>query len=456
MAKRNHRIRSVVGVLAAALLIAGCAPGAGTNPAAPSQNPDRKVETDPASMGDITLTVWDQEVRGGQDQQMKKLNAAFQQKYPNIVLKRNSQSFDDLAKTLRLALTGDDAPDVVQSNNGRDTMGAFVKAKQLISLNPYATAYGWQDRYPKSVLQYSTYSADGKIFGEGNVYGLPQVGEVVVVFYSKKKLAKLGIEKPATWADFEAALKKAKGAGELPIQLGNIDKWPALHVFGPIQGTTTPVDQIIKLGLGNAGASWVTPENKKAASTMADWSKSGYFGNGPNGKDYDAAWSDFTKGKGVFLIGGSWLAADLQKAMKDDVAFMAPPPVTAGDPPITTGGTGLPFTVTSASKHPDAAAAYINFITNDAAMQTLADTGNMPVLNTAKYAPKSGVNKDVFEAFDAVTAKGSLLPYLDYATPTMSDTIGAALQNLIAGKSGPDKFTQTLQDDYAAFVKKNQ
>ena len=33
--------------------------------------------TDIASLGDITLTVWDQEVRGGQNEQMEQLNAAF-------------------------------------------------------------------------------------------------------------------------------------------------------------------------------------------------------------------------------------------------------------------------------------------------------------------------------------------------------------------------------------------
>ena len=40
------------------------------------------VQTDVAKMGDVTLTVWDQEVRGGQDEQMKQLNQAFQTSTP--------------------------------------------------------------------------------------------------------------------------------------------------------------------------------------------------------------------------------------------------------------------------------------------------------------------------------------------------------------------------------------
>ena len=68
--------------------------------------------------GKVTLTVWDQEVRGGQDAQMKQLNAAFEAKYPNVTLKRVSRSFDDLKTTLRLALSGNEPPDVVEANHG--------------------------------------------------------------------------------------------------------------------------------------------------------------------------------------------------------------------------------------------------------------------------------------------------------------------------------------------------
>lgn len=433
-----------------ALTLTGCTPGSGA-PTAPTLDPDRTIETDVSRMGDLTLTVWDQEVRGGQDEQMKQLNKAFETTYPNITIKRQSQSFDDLGKTLRLALSGDDAPDVVQANNARNSMGAFVEAGHLIPLDAWADEYGWAERYPESILKYSQYSEDGTIFGSGSVYGLPQVGEIVGVFYSKKKLADLGIALPEDWAGFEAALASVKGAGETPLLLGNIEKWPAGHVFGPIQGATVPSDDIEKLGFGNAGASWETPENEAAAETLASWAKDGYFNEGVNGTDYDAAWQKLTTGEGAFLMGGSWLAADLQDAMGDDVGFFVPA-ASAGTGANTTGGTGLPFTVTSATKNPDLAAAYIDFITSDEAMAILAETGNLPVVNTQQYAPESGVLHDIYTAFGSVSSDGVLLPYLDYATPTMGDTLGESLQGLIDGRLSPAEFTEAMEADYAQFT----
>ncbi|MBC7591534.1 MAG: extracellular solute-binding protein [Salinibacterium sp.] len=451
--KRHTRLTSVaIGGAVLILGLAACAPGTGQGGgAAPS---DTEISTDISGVGDVTLTVWDQEVRGGQNEQIEKLNAAFEEKYPNVTIDRVSQAFDDLNTTLRLALTDRDAPDVVQANNGRNTMGAFVKAGQLRPLDDYAEAYGWTDRYSESILQYSTYSDDAAVFGDGDLYGLPQVGEVVGIFYSKSKLDGLGLEVPADWTAFTEALTVAKAAGEIPIQLGNIEQWPAVHVFGPLQGEYLDSKAITDLGLGNAGASWTADGNVEAASTLQGWVDNGYFNSGANGTDYDAAWQALAAGDGVFLIGGSWLAADLAGGMGDDLGFFVP--ATNDGSLATTGGTGLPFTITSAAENTDVAAAYIDFITSDSAMEIIAETGNLPVNRTAELAPTSGVLADVFATFGEVTQNGALLPYLDYATPTFGETLGQSLQDLIDGRVTPKEFSAALEVDYAEFVKSNE
>lgn len=453
----NRTRTTLVALLTGAgLALSACAPGGGSDDSsddASSPTPGA-VKTDAASLGDVTLTVWDQEVRGGQEKQMSTLNAEFQKKYPNITIKRVSRSFDDLVKTLRLALTGADAPDVVQANNTRSQMGEFVKAGQLVNLDPYATAYGWDKRYPQSVRNVASYSPDGKTFGSGSLFGMPQVGEVVGIFYNDAKLKTLGINPPKTWADFDAALATAKSKGEVPLVLGNLEKWPAGHVFGVVQGRFTKAEDIRKLGFGQPGGNWVTPENTKAAQTLVDWVDKGYFNSGFNGQDYDPAWQGFTKGQGLFLIAGSWLQADLSSAMKTDVKFMLPPAPEAGGTPVTTGGSGLPFAITEKAKNKDAAAAYIDFITSPEAMKVLADNGNLPVVETAEQKAPDALGTDVFTAFGTVSKDDGLVPYLDWATPTMGDTLGATLQDLLAKKATPEKALETLQKDYGDFTAK--
>lgn len=453
MRSRPTTLLAAAGLIGAVALSA-CTPGSNSD-SGKSSAPTGQVSTDPSKMGDVTLTVWDQEIRGGQKAQITELNKEFQAKYPNIKLDRVSRSTDDLNTTLKLALSGNTPPDVFQANNGRPQMGSFVKAGQLVPLDRYADAYGWKDRYPESVRQYSSYSPDGKTFGQGSLYGLPQVGEVVGIYYNAKKLAAAGVQPPKTWAEFETALATVKAKGEVPMMFGNLDKWPAIHVFGTVQGRTTPADAVTQLAFGRKGASWTTPENTKAAQTLVDWVDKGYFEPGFNGEGYDPAWQAFSKGKGAFLIAGTWLQADLQKAMGGDVGFMLPPGQSADAKPVATGGTGLPFSVTSKSAHPDAAAAYINFITDAHAMQVLAKTGNLPVADTAAQQVGGGLQKDVFTAFGTVVKGDGLLPYLDYATPTMYDTLGAGLQDLLAKKATPQQFVARVQKDYSDFASTN-
>ncbi|MCE1179790.1 MAG: extracellular solute-binding protein [Micrococcales bacterium] len=450
-----------VGSLVAAAGLAACAPGSGggaDSSSSPASGASTSVATDAAKLGQVELVVWDQEVRGGQAAQITRLNDAFHKKYPNITLKRVTRSTDDLGTTLKLALSGKTPPDVFQANNGRPDMGAYVKAGQLKPLDDYAKAYGWDERYPESVRQYSSYTTDGKTFGSGSLYGLPQVGEVVGIYVNTKNLAEAGVQKPATWADFEKSLEtiKAKRAGEAPLVLGNLDKWPAIHVFGDVQAQNAKAADIRTLGFGQEGASWKTPENTKAAQTIQSWVTKGYLDKNANGLGYDPAWQAFAKGKGTYLIAGTWLQADLAKAMKGDVSFMLPPPATAGGQPVATGGTGIPWAISSKSKNPDAAAAYIDFITSKDAMKVLAETENLPVVDTAAQTAPAGLGKDVFTAFGTIVEKEGLVPYLDYATPTFSDTLGAALQDLIAKKATPEQFLDTLEKDYSAFVAKNK
>ena len=432
-------------------LLAACAPGSDSDGGDASAPVAEEVETDIASLGEVTLTVWDQEVRGAQNDAIEALIEAFEKEYPNVTVDRVSQSFDDLQQQTGLALSGNDVPDVLQVNNARGDMGTYVADSLLTDLTGYAEAYGWTDRFAPSVLSKMMYSADGVTFGEGSLYGLPQTGEICGIYYSQKKLDDLGLEAPTTWDELFSLVEAAQEAGEQPIMLGNLDQWPALHVFGPLQAHFVPAEEIVTLGMGNAGADWTSQENVDALAQLAEWGTSGAMGEAPNGLAYDDAWPLYAEGTGVLLIGGSWLAPDMEAVMGEDLRFMAPPPGADGTV-ATTGGTGIPFSIPAAAENKDVAAAYIDFLTSDEAMQLIADNGGMPVNRTAELAPDSGVNKDVYEAFDAVSTDGTMLPYLDYATPSFADTAGATLQEVIGGQTEPEAAAEALQEDYGEFT----
>jgi raffinose/stachyose/melibiose transport system substrate-binding protein len=448
MKGRAGRIMRAASPAVVAFVLAACSATPGS-----SDSSQKVPESSATKVPDkeITLTVWDQEVRGGQNAQIERLNAQFEKQYPNITIKRVAKSFTDLNTTLKLAVSDEKAPDVVQANQGYPVMGQLVKGGLLRPLDGYAGAYGWEDRYSPTLLQLNKFSPDGQTFGSGNLYGLSQVGELVGVYYNKQKLQDLGLSVPTTFEEFTKALGTAKQQGEIPIQFGNADKWPGIHEFQAVQNEMASKGDLRGFVFGESGASFATDDNEQAAATLREWADKGYFTPGFNGVGYDDAAAQFSKGEGVFCITGTWLAPDIEPALGKDLGFFLLPPPSGGE--LTTlGGEGLPFAITSKSANPEAAAAYIDFITNPNATKVIAATGGLPAPKTsAAETPESGVQADIFEAWKEANGQDAIVPYIDYATPTFYDTITAQVQTLMAGKATPQEFVDTVQQDYESF-----
>src|SRR3954451_2326471 len=439
-------VRRVFAVLALATAVAACgsAPGAKDDGAKETATPAATVAAEPdiSPVRDVTLTVWDQMVRGGQNKEVEELNKQFMAKYPNVKIERTAKSFEDLLKTVKLAASSADAPDVLQANQGRGTMGEMVKAKLIRPVTDYAKVYGWNDRYSPTLLALNSFSPDGSDFGSGDLYGLSQAGEIVGVFYNKDKVAK----PPTTLDEFEQQLQDAKTAGETPIMFGNLEKWPGIHNFESVLGQTADKQAIRDFVFAKQGASFDNPEFTAGAAKIREWVDKGYFNKDFNGTDYDPAWQSFAKGKSRYLIAGTWVTADLAEQMGDKVGFMLMP---GKDPnaPVSLGGEDLPWSITSSAKNPDVAAAYIDFLTDANAAKVLVDTDNLPAMKDAP-APAGGLSVDVANAWQKLNAADGVIPSLDYTTPTFYDDISSAIQELLAGKQAPAKFAKGVQADF--------
>jgi raffinose/stachyose/melibiose transport system substrate-binding protein len=437
---KGSRVLGTLVTIGVAAFAVGCGTP-GESDKSTTQSTTASTKPDIAKAGDVTLTVWDQEVRGGQAAQIKQLNAEFMKQYPNVTIKRVAKSFEDLNTTLKLAVSGPKAPDVVEANQGLGVMGQLVKAKLLRPIDDYAKIYGWGDRYPSLLLDLNRFEPNGTTFGSGQLYGLSQMGEIVSVFYNKEKVKEL----PKTFADFEAQLAEAKQSGDVPIQFGNLDKWPGIHEYETVLGQTAEKQAVRDFVFSKPGSTFDAPGFQDAATTIQGWAKKGYFTPDFNGVGYDPAWQRFAKGKGRFLIAGTWLVADLQKEMGDKVGFFLMPGKEAGADPVSLGGESLPFTITSQSKHPDVAAAYLDFLTNENAAKVLTQTNNLPAMKLPTPTPEPGLTADVFAAWKTLGEADGLIPYLDYTTPTFGDDLGGAIQGLLAGKQTPTEFTAGVQ-----------
>ncbi|GAA4838485.1 ABC transporter substrate-binding protein [Kitasatospora terrestris] len=434
--RRSARTTAMCAMLVAAAT--GLTACGGLTPGGSSAGP---APTGPVSTalptGSATLTIVSSENAGT----TKALAQAFHAKHPNITVDFQYTGPDDYDKSLNLKLSSDQAPDLALLNK----LGTTVKANLVRSLDDYAKAYGWDAKYSSTELDQWRASDDGKQLGTGHLWAGPAGFSVVGVFYNKDIAAKLGITPPTTRAEFDAALAKAKAAGELPVQLGNLQG----HSSFIVQSIVDATDGAAKTSdwvNGKAGATIKTPGGTAAATTLADWAKKGYLPDGANGTDLPGSVAEFTKGKGLFLFNGSWDAQVIDKAAHGKTGFLTFP----GESGKATGiGTSVAYAIPAKAKNPDLAAAFLDFMNTPEAAQIQFDTGFLPVAHadTVKGA-EGNVMNEVAKGWAAVNKDNGLVNFFANTDATMGDTLTSQGQQLIGGKIGPEQYLDALQNDW--------
>jgi len=270
----------------------------------------------------------------------------------------------------------------------------------------------------------------------------------VGLFYNAKKLADLGYDgPPETLAEFDEMLAKAKEAGEIPIIGGNQEAWPGIHFWGSVQGQFVDAQSVRDGILGKEGSTYDTPGNLQAAQKLEEWAKNGYFNKDINGKPNDTANAEFVDGQGVFNITGTWQTANFSK--NPDIKFANMPAGVTGKP-VMTGSLSVPYHVSAKTDIPDVAAAFVDFIVNRDAAQTLIDNGRVPAIPT-DLPSKTELNTEAIEAWKTLVADDGLAFYPDWSTNTMYDTMSQGMQGLIAGDVSAQDFVDRLEQDYQEF-----
>jgi len=450
--RTTGRIGASLVPVAMATLLTGCMPGT-TAGAAGSGATSGPVSTDPATMGDVTLQVLDYFSGGTDNAWMTSVVSAFEHKYPNITIKRTSLPWGDVMAALPLKLKSANPPDIVPANNGWQSLGTLVRGGLVLNLDNYAKAYGWKHSFPQAITSEHEFSTDGSEMGTGSMFGVPVArASVIEVYYNRDLLKKIGASVPRTFADFQADLAKARTAGITPVALGNVDQAGITQPLFSLMNTFGSQNSISGFIYSQGQPDIATTGFPQAVSTLKQWSDKGYLT-----KDYagvaaaDAAQS-FVNGQGLFHFDYSGSLPLKPGQSKNFGSFILPR--SDGGKPVATASSATNFSIAAKSKHAAAAAAFLDFAAGTQAAQLAVQNGTMPLLHPEVKAPAGDpLFADDVAIAQQITTDGTSVPYLDWATPTLLNTINAGMQDMLAGKKTPDAVVKEAGQNAAAFVK---
>jgi raffinose/stachyose/melibiose transport system substrate-binding protein len=376
---------------------------------------------------------------------------AFEKQNPGITITRAPVAYANYRTQVKLQASAPSPPDLVEGDMGPGgVMASLATAGLLRSLDSYAKKYHWSAKYGPFIRQLEL-SGGGKIVGNGPVYGVPDFAEILGVFYNKKLLSRLHLRVPATFAQFEASLAAAKKAGITPDSIGGSDQFPWSHLFDILADHFGQPSKLIKWFDGSPSATIVSPALMKAGKLEQQWYSDGYFEDGANGVSDAQAVAMFEHGQSLYKVDGPWATQGNLQAMGSNVGFFLLPPSKTGSLPPSTGWMGWTVGVTAKSAHPDAAAAFVNFLTTPAARAIFLQHDNPPG-TPGKLASSSPIVQDVAKAFDAEIGKGTLVPYMDVAYPEADPYNQLAnAQAMAAGKMSVSQFLTLTQKGWAKY-----
>ena len=436
---------ALVGIAATAAAVAACSPGSGSAADTSSAATNTGVSTIPVTLN-ILVSTPDVAL-------FNAFGSSFHTKYSNVTVKITSQDFTSLITNTPRILAGTGAPDLVRIAS----FGNLVTDHLLTNLDGYAKSYGW-DAWPQSQFASTRIAADGKQRGSGSLYGVGPGFGLTGVYYNTALATRIGMTTPpATLADFEQLLAKAKAARLLPILINGKDGgtvFPLQNLQMDYAGTG---EQVQAWNNDTPGASINTPATVQAATTLQHWAKAGYFAGDVNSVDQTQAPTSFAAGTGVFFPSGNWQAPGLDKAGKDKFGFFLFPPAQTGDP-FTAMTAADTLAIPAKSAHAAVAAQFLNFIQTDPGART--DTVTLggvvpagPADAATPAAPAGSVVAATVAAVQQLLKSNGLVDFMANATASIQvNTLLPQTQLLLAGKTNPTAFAGKLQADYQSDV----
>ncbi|MVU78095.1 extracellular solute-binding protein [Nocardia sp. ET3-3] len=400
-----------------------------------------------SSSNDKVLRIWHYEAANSAmglawDQAIKDFQAA----HPEITVRFESKSFEQVQKTAPMILNSADAPDVMEYNKSNASAGLLAHKGLLTDLTPAVQKYGWDKSLTGPLAVTGRYDTAG-VMGSGNWYGISDYGEFAMVYYNKDLFAQNNIPVPTTFDELVRAMDAFVAKGITPF--ANAGSEYVGHEY------------LYQLALTKADRAWVDayqrytgkvdfhdPIWSYAVNTFTDWVKKGYIAKDSAGLKAEDAGNAFEQKKFPMILSGSWWFGRFQKEITFDWGtFLFP-----GSKLIPGSGGNL-WVVPKKSKHSELATEFIDFTMRKQVQNLLGNNGGVPIAAdpAAITDPKS---QQLISTFTGLSAADGLAYYPDWPAAGFYDVLSTQVQKLLSGSASADQVQSDLQKAYDSGIPK--
>jgi raffinose/stachyose/melibiose transport system substrate-binding protein len=278
----------------------------------------------------------------------------FHKSHPDITVKMETVAGSGAAiypDVLRTSIAAGDPPDVFFMWGG-EISGPFVDAGQIRELTPYYEQYGWKERFPEWTVERVTRS--------GGIYGVPYNARAMGFWYRKDLFEQYGLSEPQSYEELEQICMTLAESGVHCASFGGKFGWHPMRLLDYFIETTCGPE--VHDQLNALEASWGQPCVVEAYTRLREWvDKDWLVPSFLNISPSDARMPVYLGSAAMIIEGDNFeIVARGDGMTSENLDFFLGP---TGHEPRRFHGYPEQWMIPTGSRNPDAAAAFIDWIT---------------------------------------------------------------------------------------------
>lgn len=416
--KSRHSAAALAAIATTALLLTGCASGGGSAPE------DDVVTLKLESWRAEDSTVWEDTII-----------PAFEASHPEIHIEYTPTKATEYDAALASRFEGGTAGDLIMCRPGAINRESIEKG-YLEPLTGFEVIEGFDD------TALSSWNS-----AEGDPYCVPTASVTAAFFYNKAIFEELGLEVPATEAEFIEVLQAIKDDGTYtPLSFGitPTDSWVAefmgLYNIGPNYWHGEEGHQ----ALIDGSKKFTDPEFVEALTALDEWKP--FLPEGATAVTYADSIQLFALGQAAIFPSGSW---DINGITANglDVGVFAPPLPEAGDELYMQSQPDQGIGINAASEHKEQAEVFLEWAASPEFAQLYGDA--LPGFYGMSGA-EVDLENELANELATLLASAQLTPRLGQdqlsgGTPDFSSNMRNLVQQMMSGALTPQQVAEQGQ-----------
>ena len=339
---------------------------------------------------------------------------------------------NDATTVLKTRFVREDYPDII-GIGGDVNFSNFVDAGILADVSDYPGLAGIKPSYTGILESLEYVPTDG-------TFGVPYVANAAGILYNRQMFKEHGWDIPTSWTELMDLCERIKGAGVLPFYLGFKDTWTTMAPWNALAVELAPADLYQQVNEGKAKFSDYYREPAEKLLRLCDYAE-----DGPVAYGYNDACTAFAKGNSAMYTIGSYAVPQILSANPDlDIDSFVMPGSDDASQLHLNSGVDLQWCVMDACKDKAAAYEVLDFLLDDAHIQTYIDDQNAVPCKDGDYELAS-----MLDGMKEYIDTGDVIDYQDHHYPDEM-SVAAMVQTLIIDRN-VDGFLSRFDRDWTRY-----